>query len=39
VLDNLCLLCRYHHTLTHTQQAQDSEHRESPVPVGHPPPT
>ncbi len=34
VLDNLCLLCRYHHTLIHKQQAQDLDHREPPVSAG-----
>ncbi|MFV1963370.1 MAG: DUF222 domain-containing protein, partial [Acidimicrobiia bacterium] len=34
VLDNLCLLCRYHHTLIHKQQAEDLDHREPSVPAG-----
>ncbi|MEE8374807.1 MAG: DUF222 domain-containing protein [Acidimicrobiia bacterium] len=34
VLDNLCLLCRYHHTLTHKQQAEDLDRRDQPVSAG-----
>jgi len=34
VLDNLCLLCRYHHTLTHKQQLEDLDIRKQPAPVG-----
>ncbi len=34
VLDNLCLLCRYHHTLTHRQQAEDLDHSRPPPTVG-----
>jgi hypothetical protein len=32
-LENLCLLCRYHHTLIHRQQAEDLDNREPPVPA------
>jgi hypothetical protein len=39
VLNNLCLLCRYHHTLTHKQQLEDLDHREQPAPVGRRRPT
>jgi hypothetical protein len=34
VLDNLCLLCRYHHTLIHREQAEDLDHSRQPIPVG-----
>jgi Domain of unknown function (DUF222)/HNH endonuclease len=34
VLDNLCLLCRYHHTLIHRNQAEDLHHSKPPIPVG-----
>ena len=39
LLTNLCLLCRYHHTLTHKQQAQDLDHSKPPIPVGRRRPT
>ncbi len=34
ILNNLCLLCRHHHTLTHKQQAENLDHPEQPIPVG-----
>ncbi len=39
ILTNLCLLCRYHHTLTHKQQLENPNIREQPAPVGHQRPT
>jgi hypothetical protein len=37
-LGNLCLLCRYHHTLTHQQDAEnrlEQAHQEQPATTGH----
>ncbi len=34
VLDNLCLLCRYHHTLIHKQAGKDPNHPEPPLSAG-----